>query len=335
MNQTNITMGSGRPSAMRSLIVATALLHAGLSFAQGDGPRFYWKTLMGTNAVPLIHSSMGGNANPLDPSHAVVPGAEFSSTTNMLGYAKMLPLFKRSAMISVMAPMGRMNGTVNLNGLDYSRTTRGYGDPMLQMTVNLLGPKAIMNIPDMLRYEPGFSLDIIGSVCFPIGEYDNTTPLNIGQNRWYGRIGAPIVWQLGAWVPGKRTTFELLPAVWLFGDNTDFVGKTMSTDPMVQVEGHLTRDLMEKLWVSLDAVSYTGGKATIDGVAGEELDNVGFGGTVGYSLNANMQLNLSYISTVNDGAPEDLKMDSFRFTLIFGWHKLVEGMQRLGAQGHH
>jgi hypothetical protein len=136
-------------------------------------------------------------------------------------------------------------------------------------------------------------------------------------------------------VPGKRTTFELLPAVWLFGDNTDFIGKTMSTDPMVQVEGHLTRDLMEKLWVSLDAVSYTGGKATIDGVAGEEFDNVGFGGTVGYSLNANMQLNLSYISTVNDGAPEDLKMDSFRFTLIFGWHKLVEGMQRLGAQGHH
>jgi hypothetical protein len=44
---------------------------------------------------------------------------------------------------------------------------------------------------------------------------------------------------------------------------------------------------------------------------------------------------VSYCSTVNDSAPEDLKMDSFRFTLIFGWHKLVEGMQRLGEQSQH
>ena len=32
--------------------------------------------------------------------------------------------------------------------------------------------------------------------------------LNLGQNRWYGRVGAPMVWQIGPWVPGRRTTFE-------------------------------------------------------------------------------------------------------------------------------
>jgi hypothetical protein len=42
------------------------------AMAQGDGPRFYWKGLMGTNAIPLIYSSMSGNANPMDPSHLVV-----------------------------------------------------------------------------------------------------------------------------------------------------------------------------------------------------------------------------------------------------------------------
>jgi|APLow6443716910_1056828.scaffolds.fasta_scaffold75794_2 hypothetical protein len=303
------------------------------TMAQGDGARFYWKSLMGTNAIPVIVNSMGGNANPFDPSNSIIPGSDFSATMSMAGYAKMLPLGKRSGMVSLLVPMGRLSGDLLLGGLDYSATTRGYGDPMLQVSVNVIGPKAIMNIPDMLRYKPGFSVDIVGSLAFPIGEYDNTNPVNIGQNRWYGRIGTPVVWQIGPWVPGKRTTLEFLPAIWFFGDNNDFVGTTMETKPMYQLEGHITRDFMERIWGSIDVISYSGGKATIDGVEGDALNNLGMGGTLGYQINDNMQLNLSYSSTVNDKDDEDLKMDGFRITFIYGWHKLIEGMRRLNS-GH-
>jgi hypothetical protein len=299
--------------------------------AQGDGPRFYWKGLMGTNAVPVIASSMSGNSNPFDHSRLVIPGSNFEATMTMAGYAKMLPLFKRSAMVSVIMPMGRLTSDVSINGLDFSNTARGFGDPMLMLSVNLIGAKPQMNIPDALRYQPKFSLDIMASFALPIGEYDSSNPINLGQNRWYGRIGTPIVWQIGPWVPGKRTTLEFLPAVWMFTDNTDFVGKTMKTEPMFQIEGHLTRDFMEHLWGSLDVISYSGGKATIDGVEGSQLNNVGIGGTLGYKINDNMQLNLSYSSTVDDHEAMDLQMDGFRFTLIYGWHSLVEGMKRLGG----
>jgi hypothetical protein len=284
---------------------------------------------MGTNAIPVIGSTMGGNANPLDRSNNVVPGANFESSMSLVGYAKMLPFGKRAGMVSIMAPMGRLSGEVSLDGNDYSATARGFGDPMLQVGVNVIGPKAIMNLPDMLRYKPGFSVDIIGSLAIPIGEYDSESPINIGQNRWYGRIGTPIVWQLGQWIPGKRTTFEVLPAVWVFSDNTDFVGKTMSTKPMYQIEAHLTRDFMERMWGSLNLVSYSGGKATIDGVEGSSLNNLGVGATLGYEVNQNMQFNISYTSTINDSAADDLKMDGFRITLLYGWHPLVEGMHRL------
>ncbi len=303
------------------------------TMAQGDGARFYWKTLMGMNAIPVIVNSMGGNANPFDPSNSIIPGSDFSATMSMAGYAKMLPLGKRSGMVSLLVPMGRLSGDLLLGGLDYSATTRGFGDPMLQVSVNVIGPKAIMNIPDMLRYKPGFSVDIVGSLAFPIGEYDNTNPVNIGQNRWYGRIGTPVVWQIGPWVPGKRTTLEFLPAIWFFGDNNDFVGTTMETKPMYQLEGHITRDFMERIWGSIDVISYSGGKATIDGVEGDALNNLGMGGTLGYQINDNMQLNISYSSTVNDKDDEDLKMDGFRITFIYGWHKLIEGMRRLNS-GH-
>jgi hypothetical protein len=200
---------------------------------------------------------------------------------------------------------------------------------MLLFDLNIIGPKANMNIPDMLRYKPGFSVDILASLALPIGKYDNTSSINIGQNRWYGRVGAPVVWQLGQWVPGKRTTLEFLPAIWLFGDNNDFVGKTMETAPMYQLEAHLTRDFMERIWGSLDLISYTGGKATIDGTEGSSLSNLGLGATLGYQVNDNMQLNISYCTTVNDSKPEDLKMDGFRATLIYGWHPIIEGMRRL------
>jgi hypothetical protein len=321
---------------IRILILTTLALSVVLPaslFAQGDGPRFYWKTLAGTYAVPVIGSSMSGNANPLDPSHQVVPDANFNATMAMPGFARIIPLFKRSAMVSVIAPMGRITSSINTGVLETTQTARGFGDPMLQLGVNVIGPKAIMNIPDMLRYTPGFSVDIIGSLAVPIGEYDNESPLNIGQNRWYGRIGAPIVWQLGSWIPGKKTTLEALPAIWMFGDNKDFMGKKMETKPMYQVEGHLTRDFMARMWGSLDFIWYSGAQATIDGVEGDKMNNSGIGGTLGYHVNDNMQLTIAYVSSINDKATEDLKMDTFRVTLIYGWHNLIEGMHRLkGAE---
>ena len=313
--------------AMIGIVLALCL--PDIAMGQGDGPRFYWKGLNGTNAIPVIGSSLGGNANPVDPSHNVVPGADFEASMTMAGYARMLPVFKRSAMISIIMPMGRISSDVSTNVLNNNTTARGFGDPMVQFGINVVGPKAIMNIPDMLRYKPGFSVDVMASLAIPIGEYDNTSPVNIGQNRWYGRVGLPVVWKIGPWVPGKRTTFEVLPAVWFFSDNNDFEGKKMETEPMYQVEAHLTHDFMERLWGSLDIISMSGGTATIDGIEGNALSNVGVGGTLGIHVNENMQITGSYSSTINDSNPEDLNMDGFRVSLIYGWHKLVEGMRRL------
>jgi hypothetical protein len=213
--------------------------------------------------------------------------------------------------------------------LNTTTTARGFGDPMIQFDINIIGPKAIMNIPDMLRYKPRFSVDLMGSLAVPIGAYDNTSAINIGQNRWYGRIGLPVVWQIGQWIPGKRTTLEFLPAIWLFSPNNDLMGMKMETAPMYQLEGHITRDFMERIWGSFDVISYSGGKATIDDVEGNSLNNLGLGGTIGYQINDNLQLTVSYCSTVNDNDSEDLKMDGFRVTLLYGWHEIIEGMRRL------
>lgn len=88
--------------------------------------------------------------------------------------------------------------------------------------------------------------------------------MNLGQNRWYGRIGAQMIVQLGSRGPGRWATLELLPAVWMFGDNNDYVGQTMKTDPLFQLDAHLTRDFTENIWGVIDASWYKGGRATIN-----------------------------------------------------------------------
>ena len=291
--------------------------------------RFYWKTLSDANAVPLIFNSLSGNTNPFDPGHTVMPGGSVDATLAIAGYARTFTLADRSAMAAILLPMGRISGQVTTAGRSFNQATSGFGDPMVEFDINVIGPPAQKNLVDVLRYEPKFSMDLLADVAVPIGEYDNSQPLNLGQNRWYGRVGAPIIWQLGSWAAGQRTTLEFLPAVWMFGPNNVFVGQTLKTDPMFQLDAHLTRDFTETFWGSIDGAWYNGGRATINGVQGDKLNNVGAGLTLGYRINDNMNLTFGYKSTLNDNAPGDLRMDSFMVTLVYGWHPLLEGARRL------
>jgi hypothetical protein len=331
----NYSTSPTKPVAWLPVVIATMLAIGVLCPPQALAQlpaRFYWKSLSNANAVPLVVEVLNSNTNPFDTAHTVSPGADVDATMVLTGYVRTFSLFDRAAMAAIIVPMGHVSGDVTVAGRTFSKSAKGFGDPLLEFDINLLGPPAQKNIPDVLRYEPGFSVDLLVDLAFPIGEYDNDQPLNIGQNRWYGRLGVPIIWQLGPWVPGKRTTLELLPVVWLFGDNDDYVGQTMKTDPLFQLDAHITRDLTEHLWAGVDLSWYYGGKATINGVSGEKLNNLGVGLTLGYQINDNLNLTAGYKTTVDDNNAGDLQMDCFMVTLVYGWHPMVEGMKRLKSE---
>ncbi len=327
--------GPMKPAACLRIFAAMMLVMSALcpprALAQVPA-RFYWKSLSDANAVPLIVNSISGNTNPFDPAHIVTPGSSIDATLALAGYARTFSLFDRSAMAAILLPMGRVSGQVTAAGKTFNQSADGFGDPTLEFDINVLGPPAQKNLVDVLRYEPGFSVDLLADLALPIGEYNSSQPLNLGQNRWYGRVGAPIVWQLGPWVAGRRTTLEFLPAGWFFGTNDNYVGQTLKTDPMFQLDAHLTRDFTEHFWGSLDAAWYNGGQASINGVAGKKLNNLGFGLTLGYQINDNLNLTFGYKSTVNDTAPDALRMNAFMVTLVYGWHPLLEGARRLKGE---
>ena len=243
-----------------------------------------------------------------------------------------MPFGNKAGMLAVLVPMGRIEGDAVIDGSLFRQASRGFGDPMVEFNMNLIGPPPIMNLPDLLRYEPGFSLDLVVDLAFPIGQYDNTQSLNLGQNRWYGRVGTPIVWQLGPWIPARRTTLEIYPSIWFFGDNDDFVGRNLSSDPTFELETHLTRNFTSKVWGSLDATYSSSGDATIDSAPtpGSDMTLVGF--TLGYQLNESMQLTIGYKSTLsNDAGANELQMSTFTISFVAGWHRLIEGVDRLSG----
>jgi len=318
-------------------LAAAAFLAVGVFGAQQASAqvpgRFYWKTLSDASAVPLIVESINGNTNPFDPSHLVTPGGSFEATMALGGYAQTFTLMDRSAMAAVILPMGRLKGEARtITGASVQQSSSGFGDPMLEFNINLIGPQAQKNIPDVIRYQPGFSLDLLADLAIPLGKYDSEQALNLGQNRWYGRIGAPMIVQIGPWVAGRRTTLEFLPAVWLFGENSDYVGQTLKTDPLFQLDAHLTRDFTEHLWGAIDSSWYSGGAATVGGSSGSSRNDLAFGLTLGYKINENLNLTVGYKSTVNDSAPGDMHMDNFMITLVSGWHPLIEGSRRLKSE---
>lgn len=331
MNTLKKKIGIIRPWIVMAIVVG---MFASVTANAQVPPRFYWKTLQGMNAVPVIALSASGNVNPLDPSYIFDPSANLSADVAIAGYAKIFPVWNKAAMLAVLVPMGRIEGDFLAGRLLTREASSGFGDPMVEFNINLIGPPPIMNLPDMLRYEPGFSLDLVVDLAFPLGQYDNSQSLNLGQNRWYGRIGTPIVWQLGPWIPDRRMTLEIFPSVWFFGDNDDFVGENLSSDPTFELEAHLTRNFTSKFWGSLDATYSSSGDSTVGSstASGSSMMLVGY--TLGYQINDSMQLTIGYKSTMNnDTASDDLRMSTFMISLTTGWHRLLEGASRLSGGG--
>jgi len=274
--------------------------------------------------VPLIVNSISGNTNPFDPAHIVAPAATSterwpSSVMRIRSNCSIAPRWRRSC---CRWGVSRANSPWRPKLQPDGQRIR---HPMLEFNINVIGPRAQKNIPDALRYEPGFSDLLATSRCDR--RVRQSQPSIWDRTAGTGASAPP---SSGSWVRGTRPAHDAgIPArgVALRGQQR-LRRKTLKTDPLFQLDAHLTRDFTENFWVQSTFLVQRR-RATINGVAGEKLNNIGVGLTLGYQVNSNLNLTFGYKSTVNDSAPGDLKMDSFMVTLVYGWHPLIEGSKRL------
>jgi hypothetical protein len=317
-----------------ALIVAVlTVLACKTAAAQDDGARSYWKAMAGTNIVGfqyLPFNAVTLDPDAIDPVHYVYPEADVEGNLFFLNYSRHLTLWGRTATLSGFL----MGGTLDVEYFggtpeaDLRQSSHGFGDPSVQLSVNLFGAPTLPSFYALASYEPKAVLDIAILGAIPIGDYDENRVVNIGLNRWWGRVALPFTYHIGPYVPGYRTSVEIVPSVSLFAANDGFVGSELKNEPLYQVEAHVTRDFTSHFWGSVDAVYRHGALSTIDDIEAEEpLDGLGVGFTLDFQATDNFGMRFSYHSVV--GGDSDIDGDLTRIMGYFGWHALVENIKKL------
>ena len=254
--------------------------------AQELQPGAYWPLPGGLNILTVMDSFNWGDVT-FDPS---LPVEDASATVNttVAAYTHTLSVAGRSANFGFQLPLvgGHIDGVYR--GVPTAVDRFGFGDPRLQLAVNLYGapamtPKAFA----AFRWRT-----IVGAgvtVAPPLGQYDKTKVINLGSNRWSVKPELGVSHAMGRWV------VELMAGVWLFSDNTEFAGgRTRTQSPIGSWQIHVTRRFGPNVWLAADGNFYTGGQTTVGGVKNVDLQrNSRIGSTLSWKLNSHHSLRAS------------------------------------------
>jgi hypothetical protein len=140
--------------------------------------------------------------------------------------------------------------------------------------VNFVGAPAL-EMPRFMTYRQGTVVGASLRVIAPLGQYDETKLINLGTNRWtfVPRVG--VSQRLGRW------NLEGVTAAWFFTDNPNNQDRTIEQDPLFAVEASVSYLFDGGAWISVNGGWGSGGRATVDGVPGNERqENTRFGATV-------------------------------------------------------
>jgi len=225
--------------------------------AQELEPGAYWPIAAGVNIVTVVNSFNSGDL----AFDAAAPIEEASARINTTAFVftRAFSLAGRSANAGVVLPVvgGHLEGLYLGEPAEAGRF--GLGDPRLRVAMNLYGAPA-MPPKEFASYRQGTIIGVSVTVAPPLGQYDSTKLINLGTHRWSIKPEIGVSGSRGQWV------LEMMAGIWLFTDNTDFVGgRTREQDPIAAAQAHVTYKFKRTMWLAGDANYYTGGQTTIGG----------------------------------------------------------------------
>ena len=254
--------------------------------AQDAEPRSYSNTPVGLNFLIAGYLYSEGKI-AFDPTLSIADTA-FHSNTGLLAYVRSFAFAGQSAKFDVIVPTSSFAALGTVNGQARERAMSGLGDPRFRVSVNLFGAPAL-SAKDFGSYQQDLIVGVSLQVSAPLGQYDNSKLLNLGNNRWSFKpeLGVSKAW--GPW------TFEVATGATFFSDNIDFIGgNTFAQAPIYTVQAHALYTFQSGVWMALDGVYFAGGRTTLNGVKSDnELRNTRAGFTLALPIDRRNSLKLS------------------------------------------
>ena len=235
------------------LIVSTAITAGGVfgAAAQEAEPRSYSNAPVGLNFLiaGFVHSE---GKLAFDPSLSIAD-AKFRAETAAVAYVRTLDLWGKSAKLDLIVPYSSFVAEADVADVHRIRRMPGLLDPRLRLSVNWVGAPAL-SPAEFENYRQDLIIGTSLQISAPVGQYDDTKLLNLGNNRWSIRP------ELGISKAWDQWTVEVAPSVTFFSENTDFFnGKRFQQAPFYLVQGHVIYNFPSGIWASLDAIYYIRG----------------------------------------------------------------------------
>ena len=218
--------------------------------AQDAEPRSYSNTPVDLNFLIAGHVYAQGKM-AFDPDLSIAD-AKFHFNTGLLAYVRSFDFAGQSAKFDVIVPASSFAAHGFVNDQPREREMSGLGDPRFRVSVNLFGAPAL-SAKDFASYRQDLIVGVSLQVSPPLGQYDDSKLLNLGNNRWSFKpeLGISKAW--GPW------TFEVAPSVTFFSDNTDFFGgNTFAQAPIYAVQAHILYTFQSGMWLALDGIYFAG-----------------------------------------------------------------------------
>jgi hypothetical protein len=266
-------------------IVAAVALLAPAAHAQDIEPRSYSNAPVGVNfAIAGVVFTRGALEFPAATS---ITDAKLTTQSALFAYARAFDFFGRSAKFDVIVPYMSLSGDALYQGAPVEREVEGFFDPRFRVAVNFYGAPAL-ELKDFRNYRQDLLVGASLQVSAPFGQYDRTRLVNIGSNRWSFKPELGVSKAIGAW------TLEGKFSATFFTVNDDFfVGRRREQAPIVSAQANFIYSFRNGTWVSFDGTYYAGGRTTLDGVRGADLQQNGrLGATLALPIDARNSVKL-------------------------------------------
>jgi len=248
-----------------ALLAIAVNFHPGAAHAESMEPRAYSNAPVGVNFLLSGYVYQQGDVL-LDPS-VPVKDVKVQIHSTFLAYSRSLDVFGKSGNFALVVPYAWLSGTGTVRAQERSRHVSGFSDPAVRLSVNLYGAPAL-SLQEFKNYRQDTIVGVSLLATMPLGQYDSTKLANIGSNRWSFKPEVGISQALGRW------TLEALAGVFFFTKNDDFFnGNTREQDPIYTFQSHVIYNFPSGIWGALGVNYYTGGRSSLNGVKGDDLQS--------------------------------------------------------------